>query len=36
MSPRSNRPINPAAIALWLMVLAVGVGCLAAANANAA
>lgn len=36
MSSRPKRPVNPVAIALWLMVLAVGVGCIAAANAHAA
>lgn len=37
MSSRSSGPVNrPATIALWLMVLAVGVGCVAAASADAA
>ncbi len=36
MSPRPKGPVNPIAITLWLMVLAVGVGCIAAANAHAA
>jgi hypothetical protein len=36
MSSRPRRPVNPVAIALCLMVLAVGVACIAAANANAA
>ncbi len=36
MSSRPKRPVSPVAIALWLMVLAVGVGCIAAASAHAA